>query len=201
MMRRISFWLNIANSVFTLILVIIGIVKVSTSSGKFDIHGYTKYQSEIIWNSTLFKISLALLAISFIIFAISYIIESDILQKILMIISLIVPVVLVSILFSMINKNGHINEIFAIISSCTCLLPFIILLINEDFRYNFLFILISGAWIGFGIYFVYFLAVTIVLAIIIFIASKILHLFLDTPDPEYIYDKMGNVIGQIFWFK
>ena len=82
-MRKISFWLTTVANLIMLILVIIGIVKVSKEFG-FNINEYVAYQATNIWGSIWFGITIAVAAISVIMLIVDYYIESDTLQRVLM---------------------------------------------------------------------------------------------------------------------
>ena len=154
-MKKLSLWISSAASIFMLVLVVLGIVKVSQETGSFDFWGYFLYQNDNIWGSVLHKIILVIVAISLVAFIVVYIRECSIFHKIMMIISVAVPVILLCATMGLalfLPKTTRV--ILAVLAVIIGLVPIISIINNDEFRYKFISFLLMGLWAGFGLYFV-----------------------------------------------
>lgn len=194
-MRKISFWLTTLANVMMLILVIIGIVKVSKEFG-FDIGEYTAYQGNSIWGSVWFGITVAIMAIATIILVVDYFIEADTLKRVLMIISLALPVVLFgAMVVLMILKQNFAMSVLALIMLASCLWPVINLIVSEKHRAKFIYIIFSTAWVLLGIWLIVGIAGLLIIGAIISIVGFIAF---GGDAGKDVYDKFGNFVGRIY---
>lgn len=193
-MRKISFWLTTVANLIMLILVIIGIVKVSKEFG-FNINEYVAYQATNIWGSIWFGITIAVAAISVIMLIVDYYIESDTLQRVLMSIALALPVVLFGVGLIFFLFNGRlVGSILIIVSLAVCLWPIITLIVSDDHRAKFIYLIISSIWLFGGIYTIVGILALIVLGIVI----AVMGIFLGGDGGVEVYDKFGNFMGKMY---
>ena len=198
-MKKISLWISSAASIFMLVLVVLGIVKVSQETDKFDFWGYFLYQNDNIWGSVLHKIILVLVAISLVAFIVVYIRECSIFHKVMMIISVAVPVILFCAttgLALFLPKTTRV--ILAVLAVIIGLVPIISIINNDEFRYKFISFLLMGLWAGLGLYFVLFFLGAAVLYGIFLIVASIVGRYSNKIDYPVIIERTKETIKRVF---
>ena len=195
-MKKLSLWISSAASLFMLVLVVIGIVKVSMATGKFDFGGYFAYQNEKICGSVLHKIVLVLIGISLITFLTFFIKECSIFQKVLMIVFLTILTIAFAILYVMdMKKTTLIIFVIAI-----GLVPIFTILSDEEFRYKFISFVLMSLWAGFGLYFLLIFVGLVVLYGVFLLVASIVEMFTNF-DCSNLIDHTGETITRVFLYR
>lgn len=200
-MKKISLWISSAASIFMLVLVVLGIVKVSQEAGKFDFWGYFLYQNDNIWGSVLHKIILVIVAISLVAFIVVYIRECSIFHKVMMIISVAVPVILFCATMGLalfLPKTTRV--ILTVLAVIIGLVPIISIINNDEFRYKFISFLLMGLWAGLGLYFVLFFLGAAVLYGIFLIVASIVGRYSNKIDYPVIIERTKETIKRVFLY-
>lgn len=195
--RKISFFVSLGAAILSLINVIISLVKATKEEGNFVDAMWSDTYLDYSFGSVLYKIALVLILISVLMMTISFLINTDGILKILMIITRTVQIVclivggIAAFLTQIIDMLGMAFMLFAIME----VVAFILYLIDRDHRNTILRVLVFDAWsLGAGI--IFSIGMIILLAVLVI---KVLSWF--TKEREYgkaIVDKDGKIIG---WLK
>lgn len=201
-MKKISLWISAAAGIIMLVLVVIGIVDVSIAKGKFDFAGYFSYQYNEIWGSVQHKITLVLIAISLIAFIIIYIRECSVFHKVMMIISVIIPVLMFgSTLALAIFLPKTTRVILAVLAIIIGLVPIISIINNDEYRYRFISFMLMGLWAGFGLYFlVFFISAAVIYGAFLLVAS-VVGRYSNKIDYPVIVERTKETIIRVFLYK
>lgn len=201
-MKKISLWISAAAGIIMLVLVVIGIVDVSIAKGKFDFTGYFSYQHNEIWGSVQHKITLVLIAISLIAFIIIYIRECSVFHKVMMIISVIIPVLMFgSTLALAIFLPKTTRVILAVLAIIIGLVPIISIINNDEYRYRFISFMLMGLWAGFGLYFlVLFISAAVIYGAFLLVAS-VVGRYSNKIDYPVIVERTKETISRVFLYK
>ena len=200
-MKKLSLWISSAASLFMLVLVVIGIVKVSMAAGKFDFGGYFAYHNDEIWGSILHKIVLLIVVISLIAFIVVYIRECSVFHKIMMIISVAIPVLLFGASFTLaLLMPNLMRSVLVILAVIIGLVPIISIINNDDFRYKFISFLLMSLWAGLGLYFaIFFLGAAVLYGIFLIVAS-IVGRYSNKIDYPVIIERTKETIKRVFLY-
>ncbi len=179
---------------FLAVLVIVGIVKVSREYG-FSIEQYAFYQSEIIWGSIGFWITVGMAVIAFLLLMIDYYMDVDRLQKILMTISLALQGLLFgAICIAALLGAGFVVSVLFLVMLAACLWSAIMLLISEHHRAKFIYLILSSIWVFGGIYILIGIFALIALAIVV----GIVIFFTGNGNYKNVYDSTGRFLYRIY---
>lgn len=193
-MRKISFWLTTLANVMMMILVIIGLVKVSTEHG-FNINEYAAYQSDHIWDTAWFWIVMGIAALSLVVLIVDYYLEAETLQIVLMSIAVALPLILFGVGYGYSSYGNQLVGILLMgLSLAVGLWPAITLLVSDEHRAKFIYLILSSIWLSFGIYLVVLVFGLIILAIVM----GLIGLITAGREGIEVYDKFGNYLGKIY---
>lgn len=201
--REVAFWGTIVSAVLGLINVIICFVngvKILDTKLKGDISQLFEYPMEICFHTILYKISIVVLLVAFVMMLISFLINTDGILKILMIICKVIQLVCIAggLIGYFVLKSLSFIYLSMIAFSIIELIVLILYIIDSDHRKTILRVLLfSLLTAGSGVVFM-LIAGILAFIIILFVARFVGSLFCESEPKNTIYDVNGKILG---WMK